>query len=157
MEAVKSVLVGKNPKVTFVLATAIIGAKVWYNSKYPMTGEETEEEKKESMMKLAVVIGVVPLLVLPVIYQQMSQKSTPSSSFESRVASAANEMRNMEGLKDNGGLSDFHNRVTEAANKLRGEIQKKIDLPSSSAAVSSSSSLVAEAASEIEKFISENS
>ena len=150
MEAVKSVLVGKNPKATFVLVTAVVGAKVWYNSKYPVTGEETEEEKKQALMKLAAVIGVVLLLVLPVIYQQMKPKS-PSSSFESRVASAASEMRNSEGL------TDFHNRVTEAANKLRGEIEKKIDLPSSSAAVSSSSNLVAEAASEIEKFISENS
>ena len=154
MEAVKSVLVGKNPKVSFVLATAVVGAKVWYNSKYPMTGEETDEEKKKSAIKLAVVIGVVFLLVLPVIYQQMSPNapSTPSSSFESRVASAANEMRN-----NIEGPNDFHTRVTAAANKLRGEIEKKIDLPSSSSAVSSSSNLVAEATSEIEKFISENS
>ena len=155
MEAVKSVLVGKNPKVTFVLAAAVVGAKIWYNSKYPMTGEETEEEKKQSVMKLAVVVGVVLLLVLPVIYQQMIPKSpSPSSSFESRVASAANELRNNieEPVAD-----EFHARVTAAANKLREEIQNKVDLPSSSAAVSSSSSLVAEAASEIEKFISENS
>ena len=158
MEAVKNVFIGKNPKATFVLATAVVGAKVWYNSKYPVTGEETEEEKKQALMKLAAVIGIVLLLVLPVVYQQMKPKS-PSSSFESRVASAASEMRNSSSASEmrSEGLDDFHNRVTEAANKLRGEIEKKIDLPSSSAAVSSSSNLVAEAASEIEKFISENS
>ena len=147
MEAVKNVLIGKNPKATFVLATAVVGAKVWYNSKYPVTGEETEEEKKQALMKLAAVIGIVLLLVLPVVYQQMKPKS-PSSSFEKRVVSAASEIR------DNISGDDFHSRVTEAARKLREEINSKTDLPSSSAAVASSSSLVAEAASEIEKFIS---
>ncbi len=152
MEAVKSVLVGKSPKVTFVLAGAVIASKVWYNSKYPMTGEETEEEKKQSMMKLVSVIGIVLLLLLPVIYQQMKPK-TPSSSFEARVASAASEIRdNLDGSS-----TDFQSRVSEAAKKLRQEISNNTDLPSSSAAVASSSSLVADAASEIEKFISENS
>jgi len=151
METVKNVLIGKNPKATLVLATAVVGAKVWYNSKYPVTGEETEEEKKQALMKLAAVIGIVLLLVLPVVYQQMKPKS-PSSSFEKRVSSAASEIR------DNiSGPDDFHSRVTEAAKKLREEINSKTDLPSSSAAVASSSSLVADAADEIERFISENS
>ena len=48
MEAIKNVIIGKNPKATLVLATAVVGAKVWYNSKYPVTGEETEEEKKQA-------------------------------------------------------------------------------------------------------------
>jgi len=181
MEAIKSLVTGKSPKTSLVIASAVIGAKVWYNSKYPVTGEETPEEKKQASIKLASVIAVVALILLPVIVQKMKQPSA-SSSFQARVASAASEIREsldetseagfqsrvsdaVEKLKSqiepssSASLAneDFQSRIAAAAKKLRSEISSKTDTPSSSAALKSSSQLAAQASSEIEKFIRENS
>lgn len=128
-------------------------------------GAPVVDEKKVAMkkkMKMGLMASSVGLLVL-MMYRMYSAKKA-KSSFENRVAFAANSLRSSMNLQDGGGSSaepymppsdDFSARVSEAAAQLRQQISSSANL--SSAEPLSSSELAAKASAEISQFISENS
>lgn len=158
------------PIVPIVLASSL-GALYYVDMQYKAQMDATVvdelEHEKSLAMKKKIKYGLMGSsvgLVLLMVYN-MFTKSKAKSSFENRVAYAANSLRSSMNLQEGGGSSaepymspptdDFSARVSQAAAELRRQISSSADLSSNEPMASSD--LAAKASAEISQFISENS
>ena len=154
-----------NIPIVPVALVASLGALIYVDKEYKkVMSDQTELKRSEKLKKyrmgLMVSSGILALLI---IVNHMTKRSA-TSSFENRVAHAANTLRsscNLSGPVSGPASSaqpsdDFSARVSEAAAELRKQIAGSSSANLSSANLSSSD-LAAKASAEISQFIADNS
>ena len=156
-----------SPK-TLVLPIALastLGALFYVDKQYKKLAPEDQEKKSKNLKNIKLgLVGASVCLCLGMIYMYINARRV-SSSFENRVAHAANTLRSSMNLSGRSSMNlrgprnedaDFSKRVSKAAEDLRKQIASSSAQLSSSKPMASSD-LAARASAEISQFIADNS
>lgn len=154
-----------SPIVPIALVSSL-GALFYVDKQYKKlksdVGADPDMDGKFQMkkkMRLG-LMGFAVVLCLAMVYDMISAKRA-TSSFENRVAHAANTLRSSMNFRGNPtpARDDFSSRVSKAAADLRKQIASSSAefSPSSSSKPMAASELAAKASAEISQFIADNS